>query len=148
MKGAINLIREPLLVCMLLVFAAKSAYSEQFLCSPDAVGGVAFHEPFGQWVGTKFKAGPDFIISQPPSDHIANGQVEFIVTELGTDASHIWCETGFSDEGELLCEDAFYTLQFNKETLRFSEIYKIGFVSGENNNDNTPSISIGKCASF
>lgn len=132
-----------------LFFAATNfALAEQFLCSPDAVGGVAFKPGQNQWVGTNFKTGPDLIISHPSADHFAYGHAEIIVTALGSNAPHIWCESGFSTKGVLHCDVGFYTFKFNKSTLRFIEIYKVGFISGEDNNDNTPAISIGKCAAF
>ena len=50
-----------------------------------------------------------------------------------------------SDAGWINCRLLFGTLRFNKNNLRYIQTYTVGYTDGVNNNDNTPSITIGTC---
>lgn len=132
----------------LALCTAGAAASEKYLCATSAVGGVAFDEQQQLWTGTRFKSEDKLIISQPPEDSVVFPHAKFIVTTLGSNSPHIGCESGFGSDDVLRCDSRYYMLNFNKLTLRFVEIYKAGFISGEDNNDNNPSVSIGECSPF
>lgn len=115
-----------------LVASAQNSY----LCIPNKTTGFSFDSNKNNWVTS-----------------------EFITTEskrilIKTDSNWEWRRFGnkfgekcgsISEAGWLICNAFFGTVRFNKNNLRFVETYTFGYTDGKNNNDNTPSISIGTC---
>ena len=104
------------------------------------------------WRTTEFTSGEQYIISQQDDT--------WVITKVGNNFPSARCG-GFSEYGFLLnCGSGvgFNTTRletdyvFNRNTLRFMEIYKLGYVINEGAEDlqaeNTPFMSISKCAPF
>jgi hypothetical protein len=53
---------------------------------------------------------------------------------------HIW------NGGQFECSvSGLYIHKFNLRTLRFMEVYLAGFIDGQDTDENTPAITIGRC---
>ena len=52
------------------------------------------------------------------------------------------------DDGGFRCVTITEDFVVNIKTLRFLRIYPLGYVSGQDNNDNTPSVSGGTCTTI
>jgi hypothetical protein len=68
----------------------------------------------------------------------------YVFTKFGEDDGEI-CRNNNSTA--IICGSIFSHVIFYKATLRFMNIYKAGYVDGDRPG-NTPSITIGKCASL
>ena len=130
-------------VCLLLLPATQpAAAADQYLCITDKATGFYFED--GEWNTANFKTGRKFLIRKPNKEElevtIANIGRDFVVSEFGDKSTLLWCDEDFYCVGHV---DDFL---FDKKTLRFLYIYKGGYVSGIDNNDNTPAMQIGTCS--
>lgn len=44
------------------------------------------------------------------------------------------------------CTTILEEFRINVKTLRMMKVYAIGFIDGQDNNDNTPAIMVGTCS--
>jgi len=140
-----------------------------YFCKASHVGGVAFNEQTKTWTGTTFRPRGQFVLSvrEAPKEVQAQftstttenpGQYYVTVSEMGQPgASPLTCEpvgAGWGSKkpvlifkaGYLQCEHSLSTLKISFATMRYLNAYLQGYIGGQDNNDNTPSIEIGTCA--
>ncbi|MCA1514559.1 hypothetical protein [Bradyrhizobium sp. NBAIM01] len=134
-----------------------------YYCTNEAAGGVSYEERQSRWAGTVFRPSKPFVLKlnylgssrekmyewADPSD-VARFNVT--VTAAGSNKDIpcydlrdplkpilVW------GNGWVRCESSLSEIRFNTENNRFMRAYLVGYVDGEDNNENTPSISIGVC---
>lgn len=150
------------------VYDTSGMYAGSYLCIADASGGVAYEVPTGRWVGAVFNVDDSrFVLKVEP---LAIDTVKFLgapekaqsyrvaVAPFGGAARVCHSQTvdltSIDDKneptymwagGSFVCTSVLSEYRFNLSKLRFSKIYSIGYVNGEDNRENTPSIQIGRC---
>jgi hypothetical protein len=126
------------LTCVACILLSTQACSESYLCIPDRATGFGFNKYQKSWVPLVFNVEQKILLKK-------------------TDRGWEWSEFGskygklcgeMNEFGGLRCDLFFGEVLFNKNSLRYLETYIAGYVSGEDNNDNTPSITIGRCTPF
>lgn len=151
----------------LTVFAtpvnAIAPRSATYYCTTEAFGGVNFDKQNQRWKAANFKPEKPFVLklnflssarekmfewSQPG----AVNRFEVALTEAGsskdrpcrkmkdpTKPIEVW------DDGWVRCEFNLTELRFNPENNRFLTGYLVGYVDGDDSNENTPAIGVGVC---
>lgn len=118
-------------VLAFVVSTAAAAAEPSWLCVTDKATGFSFKND--QWVITSFRANAKYIIAM----ELGSFRAKELGTRFGASCREngLWIECSFPTQ-----------LTFNKQTLRFLYIYPVGFVGGQDNNDDTPAMAIGRCS--
>lgn len=125
--------------CMVLASAAV-AQAESFLCVGQLSTGY-------EWTGERWAIGQmetqDKVFVVQPS---ADGD-DYSVTQIGAASPSHYCPVLRRPDETLLlfCGGGANSFRFSSKTLRFQEIYGLGYTSGADSNANVPHMSIGKC---
>lgn len=78
---------------------------------------------------------------------IKNKESSWEWSKFGEKNSYKFCKVDNSyNFDKVKCWTFGGELIFNPKTLRYIHTYLHGYISGEDNNDNTPTITIGKCS--
>lgn len=110
---------------------------DSYLCVSEAIGGIAYDSSTRKWEGTKFKNKNEKIILVKK-----NG-----VWKLKDFGSTFENDCGKMNEfGTFRCDILFGEFLFNSKTKRFLKSYLVGYVSGEDNNNDTPAVMAGTCS--
>ena len=129
--------------CLLLLVAFLSpgtALGQEplsWLCTLDKVTGFMFKD--GAWISTNFTAKGGFIV-----ERIRRERDHGIRYQLRSTDSKYWSSCDVDHE--------FVSCQFptevvlNTKSLRFLWSYRVGYIDGRDDNQNTPAIGIGKCS--
>lgn len=146
---------------VLLPLAAHGEdWSGSYLCLPEFGGGVAYDEAAQKWEGTVFRPNGRFVMKatyarEEPWSEGSDLMVQYYsvsISEFGEGAKPIACTEadGLSIPASLGgffgCNASLTDYRINLATMRYLAIYPVGYVSGQDNNDNTPSIMGGTCA--
>ncbi len=126
-----------LLIYLILNIPTIATAQDSYLCVSEAIGGISYDAARKKWEGTK----------------ITNDNNKLIITKK----NNLWKlkEFGGSTEfdcdeprktGSFRCEIFFGEFLFNPKTKRFLQTFIFGYIDGKDNNENTPSIIIGKCS--
>jgi hypothetical protein len=120
---------------------------EQYLCVPDQTTGFAFDKRAG-WQGQNLNASDTkYLVRRSKPDDPNPANAKWLVFELGQKAAFAECSRDFSSTGSLSCSGfGVYEWRLNKNNMRFLLAYLAGYTNGADNNDDTPSVTIGKCA--
>lgn len=134
-----------------------------YLCIPEAAGGVSFNEHTKRWESTKFRLNRGLVLKMKYLRTFSEKNVfgrtetfnEFRVrtTEVGgKDESRCYHVSKHTDQvfiGEtdfLTCNGSDLTeYRFDFKTNRFLRAYLEGYVGGADNDNDTPSITVGTC---
>lgn len=155
----------PLLTLAALVAFSTAANSQSknwtFYCTIEASGGLSYDETQKKWVGGRFRSNEAFILrmvfKRTSSEKMPGGKEELVnfydatVTEKGTSNTKDCISANYAREVRLLsdnwfsCQVPLMEYEFNIPKGRFLQIYRIGFVNGQDNNNDTPAISGGTC---
>jgi hypothetical protein len=114
-----------------------------YLCIVDLATGFNFVS--GNWKSVNFPPGAKYIVRPARGDELKLSR--WVVVAFGEERSMARCEE-FNQYGWLVGCNGIQEFKFNKETLKFLTAYLIGYVRTEpgKENDNTPSIEMGKCS--
>jgi hypothetical protein len=141
---------------------AEESGALSYFCNVEASGGVSYNANTQRWVGTTFRPEGKFVLrlhflkervikneivkDETVKDYTAT------LTNAGSKYARPCAKSGAVDptvtvfeRGQLYCTDGTTDYSFSIQTNRFLASYLVGFVGGEDNNDNTPSISAGTC---
>jgi hypothetical protein len=125
----------------------EGAYS----CTAESSGGIFYNDQTKKWEGTGFRALSKFILRLKYVRTIAEGD-EFAVTitpggrnDALPCASYRTQLAQIDDLGFLACRTEFYNYKFNLKAGRFVESYLMGYINGQDINDDTPLVSGGSC---
>ncbi|MCZ4270884.1 hypothetical protein [Maritalea porphyrae] len=130
-----------------------------YFCRDTAVGGISFDATSDMWRSTKFKADDEFFLRAiPTSEKITPKDTKsaYQKYEISLKPTGFETYTDCSNDASIFsdlnvygpvvwCRAFLSRYNFNFENGRFSSAYQIGYVSGDDNNKNTPAISIGTC---
>lgn len=132
-----------LFLSVFFLFNVNFVYAESYMCIAEASGGVFYDTQSKNWIGAIFNADEKLMIKKTPED---SEDAKYRVYDYGKVFPRYVCEKDFKDNGYLFCSSAVGFFKFNKNNLRFLSSYEAGYVDGNDNNENTPFISVGKCS--
>lgn len=142
---------------------AIEARSVSYYCTTDAAGGVNYDKQNQRWKSANFKPDKPFVLKlklvgssrEKMFDWSPVSMVnrfEVLTTEAGSNFDRPCRNTKDAKspvevwgDGWLFCDFNLTELRFNPSNNRFMTSYLIGYVDGDDNNENTPSISVGVC---
>lgn len=117
--------------------STQSKAQESYLCISEAIGGVSYDANKKRWEGTKFTNSNEKSLLTKK-----NGTWKY--KDFGSSAES---DCGkFNDFGAIRCNILFGEFIFNFKTKRFTKSYLVGYVNGDDNNENTPAVMIGSCS--
>lgn len=122
---------------------ASAEDGKQWICVAEAATGFAFHND--KWQRVTFNIdGEKYIISQtePKQSHI----LTYRITQLGKKTSGSCQSIKYPPFPTISCNYSLTEIKVNVKSLRFIAVYPIGYIDGKDTNDNTPSMTIGKCS--
>ena len=126
-----------ILVSITLLAPCAAISQTNYICIPSKAGGFYYNNATREWSHAQF----------------AIGDEKYILKNIGK--SWQWTRFGdswgppcgdFDQNGYLQCQVLGGTLRMNKNNLRYLLTYEFGYLDGKDNNENTPSIKIGKCS--
>jgi hypothetical protein len=151
------------------VLASVSAHaiepkSVAYYCTTEAAGGLWYDEQLKKWRSANFRTGKGFVLKlqflsatkekmfESATELTAVNKFNVTVTEAGSNSDRacrnmkdyklpisVW------GDGWVRCDVSLTEYIFNPTTNRFMAAYLVGYVDGDDNNDNTPSIAGGVC---
>ena len=141
-----------LLSILTLTLSVEAEDSDSYICVADQTTGFTFEQ--GTWKSTNFKEDRKFLFKREVAQHDGpnwnSGDKIWSMSELGQENSSMLCSDKVNlSSGPIVLDDivchGFTNVKFNKKSLRVLLSYFVGFTDGDNN-DNTPTITIGKCS--
>ena len=121
-------------VLLVLAGAADAASApERFLCVADKSAG--FKWDGSEWQNVRFHPDGKYVVVRE------NGKV--VVTALGKATPEYVCE---STSLYVVCQNSSGRMTFNQATLRFAQYFTLGYTVGQDDDDLTPSITLGRCS--
>lgn len=125
------------LLCSLLQIPIVATAQDSYLCVSEASGSVFYNESQKKWEGTAFSTNNEKIILTKK-----NGKWKF--KNFGYSFENDCGE--MNEFGTFRCNIIFGEFLFNSKTKRYLKSYAVGYVDGNDNNNNTPAVTIGKCS--
>src|SRR5215470_7768529 len=150
------------------VIATAFAQSKDvaYYCVGDVAGGVSYNDKTKKWEATAFRPHQKFVLKMKflgvrKEEQLSDYKVT--VTETKEEdwrrALEMEPYEGLPCRGEdrnetvtvsdrfttVSCSTGAYDYQFNLGTYRFLATYPYGYTDGRDNNDNTPSVEVGRC---
>ena len=142
-------------------FDAKNA---SLFCSTEFSAGLSYNSVNKRWQAATFRPSAKFILklkfqgSRVRKDILnkdeAVNDYEVTITPAGTNST-VPCYSASNDRRGLIsfgeidnyfdCVAVLQQYSFNMKNNRFLEAYLFGYVTGEDNNDDTPSVAGGTC---
>lgn len=134
-------------------------YSGSYICIDEFGGGLRYDETAKRWQSAKFNPTGRFVLSLTMTNSrpawegsdLMEGVYDATVSEFGRTEPDVCYGGGEGGKVEmwgptLRCTAALESIVINLETMRFLSAYQVGFVEGEDNNNNTPWMMGGTCA--
>jgi hypothetical protein len=129
---------------LLPLISTASAASETLLCVADMSTGFAMEN--NDWAIARFNVKDVRFVVKPVKPHNRLGyDVNYEVTKIGDSQASHHCNRGNGAEA-IACGGLGWGIIVNFRTLRFQEYYGIGYADGRDDGQNTPYLTIGKCA--
>jgi hypothetical protein len=150
------------LVLMLVLACPTLAKAEEasasYFCTSEFAGGISYDAQSKSWRGTTFNTkGDNFVLSLKTERSRFEGK-EFIeeltvtVTKAGSSYAAACLDftgplhsTVTSSDGFFRCSANVTDYTFSRKTNRFLSVYSVGYVTGSDDNENTPSVVGGTC---
>jgi len=143
-----------LLFMVTLTFAVSFAQQSKegsYSCAAVSSGGIFYSNQTKKWEGTGFRPLSKFVVKLTYFQ-TTTGADEYAVT-ITPDGSNdaLSCTADRTplvqiDELDfLICRTKFFSYKFNLKAGRFVEAYLMGYVNGQDSNDDTPVVSAGVC---
>ena len=130
-----------LLTASLLMLCSSAVPAEEYMCTPEASGGLGYDKISKSWSANRFETGRHYIVKVNDKD---NPTYAASVTYVDETLPSYLCEEE-SSVNALVCNSFLGQLNFSKETLRYIESYMFGYVQGKDNKYNAPKVTVGTC---
>jgi hypothetical protein len=115
---------------------------DKYLCIADKATG--FHWTGTEWAQTTFKVDKDKYIVADLDANRRHDDITIGVTKLGDQRPSYFCRDRDS-YSTLYCTGGV-NMRVNLKSLRYMQIYSEGYLEGDDNNNDTPYIQIGRCS--
>lgn len=143
-RQGISAIATAFVVMPSVVIAAEPVISKTYLCIADSAVGFKRDPKTQKWGSTEFNVEKKrYIVKRAGKDAH--------VTEFGSQESFFNC-ANFNEYGFTRCQGLGEIFSFNDSSLRYMDIYTIGYVTSLKSGDakdvssDTPYIEIGTCS--
>ena len=133
-----------LLSVSLILLCSGSVMAEEYLCSPEASGGLGYDKSTKSWNASSFDTGRNYIVKLNDKDHPSYAATVTYPKE--TLPSYLCKEE--SSLNALVCNSFLGQLNFSMGTLRYIESYMFGYVQGKDNKYNAPKVTVGTCSPY
>jgi hypothetical protein len=146
---------------LLTLSCAAAAAGERrdgaYFCTGEFAGGLHYNTQLKKWEGATFRPEAKFIVRLKflNSYKMAGGfqfevdDYDVTITKAGTNTalscSRLGETTARLHEFRMECSTGSEDYNFNFKFYRFIRVYAVGYVGGEDNNDDTPNILGGTC---
>ena len=133
------------LLAATLVLLTSNALAEGWICQADMATGFIFNGTM--WESAEFSVvDSEYLIRRPNPDDAEEALYDWIVVTIGEQDSHYQCQDDPGD-GLLECAGRLWG-EFNLDMtrLRFVLTYSMGYLTGLNENADTPLMEIGRCS--
>jgi hypothetical protein len=131
-------------LALTMLTATAVAQPDTFLCIADKSTGFKLQGK--QWDIANFKIEDTrYLVKAVPERMGLDGKVNYEITPFGEKYALHECYREGTVE-QIACGGLGIGFLMNFRTLRFQEMYGIGYVSGEDDGNNTPYMTIGKCS--
>ena len=133
---------------LLFFLSATSGWAEErYLCVAEK--GTGFKWDGKSWVTTVFDVATDkFLVQRVPRETVLGVVWNFEVKRLGSDEIFFSCfgpdETNKGDR--IICGGLLRGMLIDTKTLRYHELYGLGYIDGQDAEGNTPSLTLGTCS--
>jgi len=132
------------------------AVEESYFCNGEFAGGLTFDTGTKHWRGGVFHVDRKFVLNVKIVGTRMDGitpvdDLRVTVTASGSNFAAPCVDTRepansiASKYGMIFCTVSFTDYTISRRTNRFLTVYAVGYVSGEDNNDDTPSVTGGIC---
>ena len=118
--------------------------AEEYLCTPDASGGLGYDKVTKSWNASSFETGRHYIVKIKDKDNPAYAASVSYIDE--TLPSYLCKEE--TSVNAVVCNSFLGQLNFSMETLRYIESYMFGYVQGKDNKYNAPKVTVGTCVPY
>jgi hypothetical protein len=143
----------------LLQPAFSQSKDRAYYCVVEMSAGLALDRTSKKWDATTFRVDQKFVLhmkyggsrmAKVIGEEVQVSDYDITITDAGTDfdrpcSNNQKMVTIHDDDGGFRCGTITEDFFVNIKTLRFLRIYPLGYVDGQDNNDNTPSVSGGTC---
>lgn len=127
-----------------LASPSASQSQETLICLADLSTGFRLEN--GNWTITQFNTGNQrFLVSPIKDQDPLKASFNYTVTRIGDAAPRYYCSR-IVNQTQMVCGGMGWGFVVNFSTLRFQDIYGIGFLDGTDQPGNTPGMTIGKCS--
>lgn len=133
-----------LLSVSLILLCSGSVMAEEYLCSPEASGGLGYDKRTKSWNASSFDTGRNYIVKLNDKEHPSYAATVTYPNE--TLPSYLCKEE--SSVNVLVCNSFLGQLNFSMGTLRYIESYMFGYVQGKDNKYNAPKVTVGTCSPY
>ena len=133
-----------LLTVSLLLLCSVPVIAEEYMCIPEASGGLGYDKNTKSWKASSFDTGRNYIVKINDKE---NPLYAATVTYINETLPSYLCKEEPSVNA-LVCNSFLGQLNFSKATLRFTESYMFGYVQGKDNKYNAPKVTVGTCSPY
>ena len=133
-----------LLSASLLLLCSGSVMAEEYMCTPEASGGLGYDKTERLWNVSSFDIGRNYIVKLNDKEHPS---YDATVTYLNETLPSYLCKEE-TTINVLVCNSFLGQLNFIKEELRYIESYMFGYVQGKDNKYNAPKVTVGTCSPY
>lgn len=134
-------------IVLLGLMCGPARSAQQFLCLGDKSTGFKWNGT--EWAITKFSTKDDrFILQEKQKPLVWQGRTfTYEVKRFGDrQAGELLCEANeTSGNLRLICGGLGSGILFDSGSMRFHELYGLGYVDGKDAPGNTPALTIGTC---
>ena len=141
-KG-INIMNQLLSVCLMLLCSC-SVMAEQYMCIPEASGGLGYDKTTKSWNVSSFDTGRNYIVNVKDKE---NPSYAATVSYINETLPSYLCQEEPSVNA-LVCSSFLGQFNFSIGTLRYIESYMFGYVQGKDNKYNAPKVTVGTCSPY
>lgn len=129
---------------LLLWSCSEASAQVQLICLGEKA--VGFKWSGGQWASATFSVADDkFLVSEVAPMKIGDETFTFEVKKFGREQPVFRCSRP-GGGNRLTCGGLGYGMLIDMGTMRYQELYGLGYINGNDKDGNTPSLTIGTCA--
>jgi hypothetical protein len=130
---------------------AQQANEGAYSCAAKSSGGIFYNDQTKKWEGTSFHPLSKFTLKLKYVRTATDGD-EYAATVTPSGGNDTLPCAAYRTElvqidelGFLVCRTRLYNYKFNLKAGRFVEAYLMGYIGGDDTNDDTPVLSGGVC---
>lgn len=131
-----------------LGFVDVAVAADQFLCVSEQSTGFRWKN--GSWRQEDFKVGEKYLVVAVPEYEHFGEKVNYEIRTFGSDKVEHRCRGDDPVSNEygtsIMCGGVGYGLRMDTKTMRFQEVFGLGYVEGWDKPESTPAFTIGTCS--